>query len=87
MGKEFDRNQLLNALDRIGLAAIANQETLEIAVYGGSALMLKTPEESLTILAKYFPKSAADVEKHKFLLKYIWNQEAHDAPSYSGRGG
>jgi predicted nucleotidyltransferase len=204
MGKKFDRNELLNALDRVGSAAAANRETLEIVVYGGSALMLvsnfryasedvdiaelgkpwprwleqvireiaeendwaegwfndavtfhlsplataeddhvefgtfprnndnpglkvyvptaeymlalklkairiadpakgaqetadilnlaklldlKTPEEALTILAKYFPKSAADVEKHKFLLKYIWNQETHDAPSYSGRGG
>jgi hypothetical protein len=204
MGKQFDRNQLLDALDRVGLAAVANHETLEIAVYGGSALMLasnfryasedvdiaeidkpwpqwleqvirdvatenewvedwlndavtfhlsplattendhvefgtfprnhdvsglkiyvptaeymlalklkairiadpakgeqetadilnlarlldlKTPEEALTTLAKFFPKSAADVEKHKFLLKYIWNKEAHDAPSYSGRGG
>jgi hypothetical protein len=73
MGKEFDRNQLLDALDRVGLAAVANHETLE--------------EEALTTLAKFFPKSAVDVEKHKFLLKYIWNKDAHDAPRYSGRGG
>jgi hypothetical protein len=30
MGKKFDRNELLNALDRVGLVAVANQETLEI---------------------------------------------------------
>ena len=40
MGKQFDRDQLLDALDKVGLAAVANRETLEIAVYGGSALML-----------------------------------------------
>jgi hypothetical protein len=40
MGKQFDRDQLLAALDRVGLAAVANHETLEIVVYGGSALML-----------------------------------------------
>ena len=32
-------------------------------------------------------KSAADVDKHRFLLKYIWNKESHDAPSYAGSGG
>jgi hypothetical protein len=204
MGRQFDRNQLLDALDRVGLAAAANDETIEIAVYGGSALMLvsnfryasedvdiaqlrkpwplwlekvvsevatenawsedwlndavafhlsplatmendhfefgtfprnhntpglkvfvptaeymlalklkairindpvkgeqetadilnltkllklETPQEALAILAKYFPRSAVDVEKHKFLLKHVWNQEVHDAPSYAGRGG
>jgi hypothetical protein len=204
MGKQFDRDQLLAALDRVGLAAVANHETLEIVVYGGSALMLAsnfryasehvdiaelrkpwpqwleqeisaiavengwadewlndavsfhlsplattendhlefgtfprnrnenglkvyvptaeyilalklkairiadpakgaqetadilnltrllglaTPQEALAILAKFFPKSAIDAEKQKFLLRYIWNQEAHDAPSYIGRGG
>jgi hypothetical protein len=40
MSKPFDRNQLLQALDRIGRVAAANGETIEIAVYGGSALML-----------------------------------------------
>jgi hypothetical protein len=203
MAKKFDRAQLLDALDRVGLAAATNRETLEIAVYGGSALMLasnfryasedvdiaelrkpwpqwleqviseiaaendwaedwfndavtfhlsplattendhvafgtfprncnetglkvyvptaeymlalklkairiadpakgeqetadilnlaklldlKTPQEALIILAKFFPKSAVDVEKQRFLLKYIWNKESHDAPIYAGRG-
>jgi predicted nucleotidyltransferase len=203
MGKKFDRDQLLDALDRVGLAAVANRETMEIAVYGGSALMLasnfryasedvdiaelrkpwpqwldhvvseiaaeneweqdwlneavtvhlsplatteddhvafgtfprnhdvsglkvyvptaeymlalklkairitdpakgkqeaadilnlvrllnlESPQEALAALAKFFPRSAMDVEKHTFLLKYIWNMEADDAPSYAGRG-
>lgn len=37
---EFDRDQLLDALDEIGNAAIAAGAHLEIAVFGGSALML-----------------------------------------------
>ena len=36
----FDRNQLLAAFDRIGRAATRAGTRLEIAVYGGSALML-----------------------------------------------
>src|ERR1044071_1740160 len=37
---EFDREQLLGAFDEIGRAAIAAGTRLDIAVYGGSALML-----------------------------------------------
>jgi hypothetical protein len=36
----FDRTQLLAAFDRIGRAAVRAGTRLEIAVYGGSALML-----------------------------------------------
>jgi hypothetical protein len=36
----FDRNALLDAFDRIGRAAAAAGAKLQIAVYGGSALML-----------------------------------------------
>jgi len=36
----FDREQLLDALDAVGRAAVAASTKLEIAVYGGSALML-----------------------------------------------
>jgi hypothetical protein len=36
----FDRDELLNALDEIGQAAIDANTRLDIAVYGGSALML-----------------------------------------------
>jgi hypothetical protein len=36
----FDRDALLDAFDRIGHAAIAAGTRLQIAVYGGSALML-----------------------------------------------
>ena len=36
----FDTNALLDAFDEIGLAAIAAETRLELAVYGGSALMI-----------------------------------------------
>jgi hypothetical protein len=40
MSAAFDRDALLNAFDRIGYAAINAGTKLQIAVYGGSALML-----------------------------------------------
>jgi hypothetical protein len=40
MAKSLDREALLDAFDRIGHAAIAAGTKLQIAVYGGSALML-----------------------------------------------
>jgi hypothetical protein len=40
MASEFDRDQLLAAFDEIGLAAIAAKTRLDIAVFGGSALLL-----------------------------------------------
>jgi hypothetical protein len=40
MATAFDRDQLLVALDEIGEAAISARARLDIAVFGGSALML-----------------------------------------------
>jgi hypothetical protein len=40
MAVAFDRDALLDAFDRIGYAAVAARTKLQIAVYGGSALML-----------------------------------------------
>src|SRR3954471_1822590 len=40
MGVNFNRKQLLAALNEVGRAAIAADARLDIAVYGGSALML-----------------------------------------------
>jgi len=40
MDASFDRKQLLAALDEVGRAAIEAKTRLDIAVYGGSALML-----------------------------------------------
>jgi hypothetical protein len=40
VAKQFDRQELIAAFDRIGAAAAENRQHLEFAVYGGSALML-----------------------------------------------
>lgn len=40
MAAEFDREQLQAALDEIGVAAVEAGTRLDIAIYGGSALML-----------------------------------------------
>ena len=40
MAAKFDREQLLDALNEVGRAAIAADARLDIAIYGGSALML-----------------------------------------------
>lgn len=40
MAKSLDRDAVLDAFDRIGRAAVAAGTKLQIAVYGGSALML-----------------------------------------------
>ena len=40
MAKSFDRDQLLAAFDEIGEAAVVANTRLDIAVFGGSALML-----------------------------------------------
>ena len=40
MAVTFNREQLLAALDEVGRAAIEAKARLDIAVYGGSALML-----------------------------------------------
>jgi hypothetical protein len=40
MAASFDRDQLLGALDDVARAAVAAKTRLDIAVYGGSALML-----------------------------------------------
>lgn len=40
MSAAFDRDALLDAFDRIGRAAVDAGTKLQIAVYGGSALML-----------------------------------------------
>ena len=40
MSAAFDRDALLKAFDRLGRAAVEAGTKLEIAVYGGSALML-----------------------------------------------
>ena len=55
MAAEFDREQLLAAFDDIGTAAVEAGTCLDIAVFGGSALML----------ASNFRYSTEDVDIHE----------------------
>jgi hypothetical protein len=49
-------------------------------------LDLDSPEAAVEVLARYFPRTAADPTKQMFILKQIWNMESVDAPAYPGRG-
>ena len=66
MAAEFDRDQLLDALDEIGHAAIAAKMRLEIAVFGGSALMLagnfrySTADVDIAEISRPWPQWLAD---------------------------
>ena len=44
-------------------------------------------EEAIAILAEFFPNSAADADKQRFVLKYVLSaEESPDAPRYPRRG-
>ena len=46
-------------------------------------LDIKTAEAAIEVLAEYFPKSAADADKQRFVLKFVFAAErSADAPSY-----
>jgi hypothetical protein len=50
-------------------------------------LGIRTTDEALAVLARYFPASAAGAEKQRFLLAHMKLDGAADAPKYAGRGG
>lgn len=43
---------------------------------------ISTPDAAIALLAKYFPASAASVEKQRFLLKHMNQEGIADAPRY-----
>jgi hypothetical protein len=67
MANRLDREALLDAFDRIGLAAIEAGTKLQIAVYGGSALMLAsnfrfaTEDVDIADIGGDWPKWLTDV--------------------------
>src|SRR3978361_1505981 len=67
MSVAFDRDALLDAFDRIGYAAVAAGTKLQIAVYGGSALMLAsnfrfaTEDVDIADIGSAWPKWLRDV--------------------------
>ena len=80
MAISFDRDQLLNALDEVGRAAIEAKTRLDIAVYGGSALMLAsnfrfgTEDVDIAELGEPWPAWLADVV-HKIAERSGWSEE------------
>jgi hypothetical protein len=67
MAKALDRDAVLDAFDRIGRAAVAAGTKLQIAVYGGSALMLAsnfrfaTEDVDIADIGGDWPKWLTDV--------------------------
>jgi len=67
MAHAFDRDLLLKAFDEIGVAAIAVGTRLDIAVFGGSALMLAgnfrfaTEDVDIAEISRPWPEWLADV--------------------------
>jgi hypothetical protein len=52
-----------------------------------NVLGIKTSEQAIVVLARYFPNSAKDADKLRFVLKHLESLKgAHDAPRYPLRG-
>jgi len=47
---------------------------------------IRTADEAIGLLARYFPNSGAAAEKQRFLLTYMNQEGAIDAPEYPRRG-
>jgi len=47
---------------------------------------IRTIDDAIGVLARYFPVSAAGAEKQRYLLKHMNLEGAVDAPEYPRRG-
>ncbi|MEA2891718.1 MAG: hypothetical protein QOI05_2511 [Bradyrhizobium sp.] len=80
MAATLNRDAVLDAFDRIGRAAVEAGTKLQIAVYGGSALMLAsnfrfaTEDVDVSELERPLPDWLAKVV-HEIAEKYHWPQE------------
>jgi len=80
MGAAFDRDALLDAFDQIGRAAVLAGTKLQIAVYGGSALMLAsnfrfaTEDVDVSELERPLPGWLAEVV-HEIAKKNLWQDD------------
>jgi hypothetical protein len=80
MAASFDRDQLLAALDEIGRAAIAAHAHLDIAVFGGSALMLasnfrfSTEDVDISEIRQPWPDWLSEVVK-RIAIANSWQDE------------
>jgi hypothetical protein len=75
MARALDRDKLLQAFDEIGRAAVAAGTRLQIAVYGGSALML----------ASNFRFATEDVDVSR--LEQPWPEWLRSVVYEAGRSG
>ncbi len=48
---------------------------------------IRSAEEAIALLARFFPNSGASAEKQRFLLQHMKLEGAIDAPEYPRRGG
>jgi hypothetical protein len=80
MAASFDRDQLLDALDEVGRAAIEAKSRLDIAVYGGSALMLAsnfrfgTEDVDIAELGQEWPHWLTEVVR-KTAARNRWSEQ------------
>jgi len=80
MAASFDRDQLLDALDEVGRAAIGAKTRLDIAVYGGSALMLAsnfrfgTEDVDIAELGEPWPEWLTEIVR-KVATQRGWSEE------------
>ena len=80
MAASADRDQLLDALDEVGRAAIEAKARLDIAVYGGSALMLAsnfrfgTEDVDIAELGQPWPQWLTNVV-HEIASRSGWSEE------------
>lgn len=71
---------------RVADPAKGDQELQDIANLIRAA-GVRSIEDAIAILARYFPRSAADADKQRFVLRHIWPEEDEgDAPRYPIRG-
>lgn len=70
---------------RVADPAKGDQELQDIANLIRAA-GVRSIEDAIEILARYFPRSAADAGKQRFVLRQIWPEEEGDAPRYPVRG-
>jgi hypothetical protein len=79
MARAFDRDQLLDALDEIGAAAVAAHARLDIAMFGGSALMLasnfrfSTEDVDVGEIGEPWPSWLSDTVA-RIALRNGWNE-------------
>lgn len=70
---------------RVSDARRGEQERLDILnlmrVVGVASI-----DEAISVFARFFPTSAANAEKQRFLLKYMNQEGTVDAPEYPNRG-